>query len=226
MNYSIIKDENKLKEFINWLPELQLNETYYVSLFARSKYCKDIVHIRSDKSQLRRFTSKKDLLFWKIKQLECEIDSYRQRENPIPQEALAVYINPNPRNLERATKNSIKKFIELAFKKYEGYNPHQEVMSEIQKSKGRKIYFNIDFDEVDLYSTLEQVYKFINKESVNVLKTRGGFHLLIELDKVDFQYKNTWYNNISKLDGRDIKGDDMIPIPGCTQGNFIPYFIK
>ena len=57
MNYKIITDEAKLKEFIDWLPDLREDECYYIALFCRKKYTDKL---KSDKLQLKRVTSKKE----------------------------------------------------------------------------------------------------------------------------------------------------------------------
>ena len=59
MNYKIITDTNKLKEFIDWLPELKDDECYYVMLFARDKYFKEL---GKPSVKLKRFTSNKELI--------------------------------------------------------------------------------------------------------------------------------------------------------------------
>lgn len=222
MNYQIIRDETLFRSFIDWLPELKKNETYYVSLLARNKYHQAV---GSDKAQVKRFTTTKSFLYDKVKQLECELGAYKYKGIAIPQEALALYISPNPRDMERAAKSTLIRFAELITKEYNGYNPHQEVLSEIQKSCSRKVYFDLDFDKVDITETLTEIRKNINDDCLTVLRTRGGFHLLIELAKIDKQYAKTWHQSLSSIDGCDIKGDNLIPVPGCTQGGFIPQFI-
>lgn len=224
MNYKIIQDERKLREFIDWLPKLKSGETYYVTLLARSKYAAPGL-LKADKAQLRRFTSDKELLFSKIKQLECEVGSYTTKGITIPEDALALYINPNPRSLEEAAKASLIHLAHLVTKDYNGYNPHQEVMSEIQKACGRKVFFDLDFDHVELDSVIAEAGQHINLDCLHVLKTRGGFHLMVELEKLDKRYVKTWYKGLTNINGCDIKGDNLIPVPGCIQGGFVPHFV-
>lgn len=225
-NYKIIINHEELKRFIDWLPELKANETFYVCLFARSKYTKEM-NIQSGQTQLKRFTSNKKHLISKIKQLECELGSYTHKGESIPQEALALYINPNPRDLEKATKNVLIKFAHLITKPYTGYNPHTEVMSEIQTAHSRKPFMDFDFDGVEVDGVLQRIKDedIINEGSLTVLKTRGGFHLLVRVQTIVDKHTKTWYQKIANLPGVDMKGDGLMPVPGCYQGGFSPKLI-
>jgi hypothetical protein len=226
MNYKIINDEQKLRDFINWLPELEPHETYVINLFARNKYCKDICHINSDKAQMKRFATTKDWMFRKIKQLESEVGTYWQQAIPIPQEALALYITVNPRSQVKAAKNLLVKLADLITKPYNSYNVSAEAMSELQKATSRKIYFDIDIDDEQVLDIKGELKGKINEDAVTFLITKNGLHVLVELNKIAEEYRKTWWNDLNKLPGADVKGSDaMIPVPGCTQGNFTPYFL-
>lgn len=225
MSYTIIKDKKLLLDFIDWLPELQVNEKFYVALFARKKYCRDVKYIKTDKAQVKRFLAKKDDLFNKIWKLEVPMDSYVLGDLTIPQEALALYISVNPRDLERGTRQSLIKFANLLALKYNGYNPVAECMAEVHKACSRKVWFDFDFDDVEPQDVITKVNEFLPPESYKVLKTRSGVHLLVHLPSLDKKVSKFWYNGISSIEGCDVKGDNLLPVPGCVQGDFIPYFI-
>ena len=157
MNYNIVTDEKQLIEFIDWLPDLGPNEKFYCSLFARKKYLPEVIK-SNDKTQLRRFTSNKEKLFDKIKQLELKIGDWKLKDIDAPQESLVLYINPNPRSMKKATFLMAKKCIQLIENQNDNYNIHAEALSCIQKSKSRGVFvdFDIDTKEVDL-SKIENI---------------------------------------------------------------------
>jgi hypothetical protein len=219
MNYQIIKDENKLREFIKWLPELAENEKYFVSLFARKKYCEDKIK-SNDKTQLKRFTSNKERLFEKIKQLECEFGSYTLRNIEAPQESLVLYINPNPRDMKKATFGLMKKCIDLLQTNGNGYNVHAEALSCIQKSKSKSHFCDFDIDTKDI--DLSKLNDILPKETYDILETRGGYHLLV---KTRLAPKTKWHVAIREAFEVDQVGDQLIPVCGCYQGGYVPRFI-
>lgn len=232
MNYKIITDRELLQDFItDFLPGLPQGHKFYVSLFARSKYIESS-EIKADKAQLKRLISDKERLISKIEQLEVPLGAFKQftrGQEPIaiPQESLALYINPNPRDLKKATFKLGKKILDL-LQMDSNFNIHQESLSQIQQSSGKKVYMDFDFDEANIEETVEKIKEgnFINFEACHFLETRGGFHILVKIQDVDTQFTKVWYNGIRSLPHVDIVGDNLIPIPGTFQGGFTPRLIK
>ena len=232
MNYKIIKEEEKLKEFIDWLPELKDGEKFYVDLFARKKYDNSGI-LKADKNQLKRFVSDKSRLLSKIKQLEVEFGTYQFNGNPITEDTLALYINPNPRSTHKASLEVMSEICKRLKKGEIIYNPHSISLNALQTTASRKIYFDIDIDFKEGRScSLEYLHNFmkdkVNPEAIinNIIQTRGGFHILVELDKINTEYKKYWYKNFSEAKDETfnimMNSDNLVPIPGCTQGNFVP----
>lgn len=223
MNYQIITDEKLLKDFINWLPDLKSDETYFCALLARNKYCKDITHISTDKIQMKRFTTNKERMFEKIKQCECEVGTYKQKDIIVPQEALAMYVTVNPRSHTKGAKLLLKALADLLTKDYSHYNLHQEALTALHKSPGTKHFLDIDFDDTTPQERIQLIKTkdIINLNACSILHTRGGFHLLVKLEDIEERYQKTWYNQLMDLNP-DIVGDNFIPIPGTYQGGFTP----
>ena len=218
MNYKIINNEAVLDKFIDWLPELGEDEVYYLQLFGRKKYL-EAGTIQNGHNSLHRFVCKKHNIKNRIQRLETAVGTYLNRDVPLPQECLALYIIPNPRSQEKAAKNLLKKLADVVTKPYEKYNVHQLSLTELHKACSRKVFVDFDYDDKDLGETLKKAGEFINPDALSYLRTRGGFHLLVEVSKVQEEFRHKWHRGLCSL-GADVKGDDLIPIPGCLQGGY------
>ncbi len=225
MNYQIITDEQKLMDFIGWLPELMEDECYYVALFARKKYHESA---KNDRSQCARFTAtSKDWLLKKIKQLEIPEGQYTNKDGTtVHQDALALYISANPRSFVKAQIRLLKKLADTISGSESGMNPSSMAMSAIQQSKSRGVFVDFDFDNIAYDDLLFYLGRMVNSSAYDILETRGGYHVLVDPTKVDKKYKHNWHRKISEIDECDAVGDNMVPIAGCTQGGFTPSLIN
>lgn len=225
--YDIITDSDALDDFINWLPELEENHKYYACLFGRKKYQPDgginLPWIKSDKGQLKRLLTNKEMMRQKIEQLECPVGSYQFKGNSFPQECLALYITPNPRDTYRCLTKGITQLVKMIECQARNANPHQEMMSEIQRTPIQSKPFSVfdldDKDEDKIKRMIEVVDGYCD-----VIETRGGYHLLVH-NKFGGDISNKmWYPELKKMPDVDVAGDCMSPVVGCTQGMFTPRF--
>ncbi len=226
--YEIVRNLDELMTFIRFLPNLKENEMYYVSLFSRKKYGGHA----GDKCQLKRFTATKDRLIHKLQQLELPLGRYKDNEfYDTENDSLVVYITPNPRNLRKsALRFSAETMKKVAEDKVLG-NPRSDIMNTIQVTSSNRLYFDVDIDfKPDkiqgLLTLLENFKHGINQDALNVIHTRGGYHILVNLKKIEPRYKSTWYKTFSECKSEvfevTMNGDNMVPVPGCTQGGYSP----
>jgi hypothetical protein len=226
MNYKIIEDEAKLDEFLALLPDTDDNEVYYLCLFCRHKYAPSFPNTR-DSGQLARITARNKVeIKEKIRRMEVPLGSYSRDGVVAPQEGIALYISLNPRSLIKANKWLL---VEMAKRAADGnmdFNPMTLATTAVHNAGDRKFFVDFDFDNVDPADhriLIEQALP--DQDSYKILKTRGGFHLLVMLDRVKGNKK--WYPNVTKLPNCDVRGSDTLtPVAGCVQGGFVPHFVE
>jgi len=246
-SYKIILDRATFDGFLAGLPDLQPTEVWYACLFGRHKYDKTFPNAK-DSGQLARFVARgTSELAEKIQRLEGPLGSYSRDGAVASQDCLALYMAPNPRSLVKANRNLL---VELARRIADGdlsFNPISVATTEVHRAVDRKLYVDFDFDLsnqppspgeaeelgqacADLSPYLPRIATILPDPAMyRILRTRGGFHLLVDLAKIKDHKPDdgflTWHQRLSALPNCDVKGTGTLaPVPGCTQGGFIPYF--
>jgi len=189
-------------------------EKYFVALFGRKKYVEGIKS--SEPALLWRGLVDKKNIQRKVEQLNA---NWKLRDGrPWPMSALAVYINPNPRDLYTASYKTVGKLAEEMSKGI--YRPDQVAMSCIQKHGKRKwIHFDIDTKDRFVIDDIRNIVKHLGVW----IETKNGYHLLLQHGKTPI---GTWYKDITSHRDVDKCGDQLMPIPGCIQGDFIPKVVN
>lgn len=245
--YRIINDYTELEKYVESLPDLGEQYKYYISLFARKKYG-GTEGLTSDKCQLKRCVASKDRIIQKLKQMEVPVGAYTFQGKPgeseiiVNQASLVAYISANPRDMHKAAGATAKKLVTQIVDGQTVKNPQAEALSQIQVY-GKKIWFNVDLDFKEGVQVVHEsdikiwLRGKVNEDAYKLIRTKGGYHILVNLERIDKSYKKSWYNKLTlgetheemltpKPFDVDLKnGDGMLPIPGCVQSDFTPFVI-
>lgn len=226
MQYQIITDEEALKQFIDWLPELKSYEKYYLALFSRKKYSIQGMDSPAE-LQLRRLVCDKESIIKNLRQMEIRVGGWH-KDLSIPQETLALYITHNPRSMKNAVEMMGRRCWDMM--KEGQYDLHSESLTCIQQSGSRTCWVDFDIDQRDLKIDTDRLCNRLGKDHFRIIKTRGGYHLLVDPDRVK-QYRKdqslppNWFTEITTEYPVDQSAGDLIPVVGTTQGGYTPHFI-
>ena len=255
--YNLIHSETELKYFFdNILYPLENDEVFFVSLSGRKKYLTQEERIEYDLGRTEMFGRRiiRDYTWEKflrtIKKFNCEKGSYTTKNGKnIPEHCLVAYMNINPSSTIKAINNFTivmndyyKELSLCAINKRPLDNILNRIkrldnnlMTTYQKSRGRKLYVDIDFDIPE--KAFEAIQLFVEEVEdrgtvYHIIKTKSGYHVLLKIDTLGYDFNKLLL--LPKMITRNIMEEhypnqkweikinenEMIPIPGTFQAGF------
>jgi len=234
-NYSLIKDEEETKRFIEKvLQPLKNDEVYITVLTARKKYCPTISSSMEVVTRDIIRNNDTNKILRKLKKMSIVEGLYTDKnEDTIPNEAFALYILPEPRSMLKAYKEFNKDINEWLYtdlvgeeKKLELYRKLDlKLFSAIHRSKSKAKYFIIDIDKKDetlLKNVLHRIQskEFENPENISwISETRGGWHILLNRNNETGKIVHEIMKR--KFEFVEFRKETMTPIVGASQGGFV-----
>ncbi len=240
---TLLYNENITQMFLNcFFDDIRDDEVIMLILFARKKYCSDVV---SDEyiyyrdiviPDIKNNIKFPEIILRKIIRTSFISDNYidRKTEKKIPFNAFVYYIDLNPKSMMKAFCVFDKEGLDLLYRITRNPDEIKQVtklkskfMSAIHRSNSRKKYFIIDIDTKNR-DVLDQCIDAVNENYVWISNTRGGYHIILEKNKENGKLV---YENIVAVNKRlsekspfkdvEIKNEAMTPIPGTIQGGFM-----
>ena len=239
--YEFLKDEEELRKFHGLiLPVLGQDEVFYLMLGARNKYLTEEekgIYNMNGSDMIKRVTVRSNRFEeLRDKVLDFCVPKGRYKDKnglPLPEHSFTLYMTPNPRDCRRASVNVVKKIAECLLNPNTPLRLENMMLSEIHKCSTNKVWMDFDVDPAegdDFEKVIETVHSKLGNSFYVTVKTKSGAHVLLKKSMIDSRVKNTFYKdiqNVSKLmyGEVDVKGDTMLPLPGCAQGGKMPYIM-
>jgi len=246
----LIYNEDRLKSFLdNVLYNPSFGDCppnidslpFCLIMVARTKYLKDKkdLDMRNNFQFYKAIVRKKEDVVRKIKQFNIE-EVYDRSGKRIPHDMMCVYMTLSPRDSKKAMHYLMKSLVDLSYKTSEF--PPEEWIHELNRldvltfSAYHKYKINcqravIDFDleeGVDKEQGLEKIKEILKVSGIKtIVETHGGFHVYLDLTKLDKEEKRFVFQEISKMNEwngifKEVETatDKQIVLPGTLQGGF------
>ena len=241
--------KQEFDKFVEFLPELERDEVYFLSLSARNKYLSEEEREYWSLGRTEMFSRvtayDKPGLEYALQKLEASL-GYRKTRNgkEMPSKSLVVYMNVNPCSTVKAFtmfKGEMDRVMEEIYTatvkgKDPEYTPFQRIekrlMNAVQKSKGRRLLLDVDFD-VKTTDPVREFTGLLKEKGVDyrTISTRSGYHVLIRKETLG---KQNVYTKIAELHKEAVKDggevcfnkNEMVPVPGTMQADKLVHFVE
>lgn len=251
MNYKIIQNEKQLNLYTDLvLPQgadVPASAYCVLTLKVRNKYAKRVgIDIREKELRSILLPANAEEFRNEIATWECPLGAYKSHGISVPNEALTVYAMPNYRIQITCVKSLILQLQEISWRTEQNkLDLTNLIMSHTVKGQHSRRFLDFDIDTLDF--DLSILPTLVNMEAVSVIRTRGGFHVLVEQQKVSKSFSDKFVKNffpyvdkqskkIKLANGQEmvkekIITDCLLPVPGTIQGTdengnlFSPHFI-
>jgi hypothetical protein len=256
MFHKFIHDEDQIRKFVSLLSPLKGDEAYFLSLSARNKYLTEEERRVYDLGRTEMFARKlvkrdkkkivpmEDNYLRVLKSMQVSHGGYTSRSGvTLPDKCLVVYANINPVSGLKALKEFQTKIMDSLFDMRTNSeapdnfsNLDTQLMNCYQRSRGTRTLIDIDFDipedGIDILKTFTSIMRE-NEVKYHVIKTKSGFHVLLEKANIKFNYvdivKNCHIEAVKRfgLDHVEVmqNNNSMVPVPGCRQADFPVHFL-
>jgi len=242
MGLGLLVDEQELRKFVEWLPDIQWNEAYTVMILIRSKLLKKKYGFKGTDHTLKLEIVPGYLVRWrerlvkKIKQFALlgyhseELYEYvrykpgtREPEEiiNIPHQLIGIMIGINPADWVKVSVKAVEEFNMSLLQAM--YNPEQadklvrridlRIPALCMKYAKRRFHMiDLDTKNSKVVSDFESRLKEVLGYRPAKIETPHGYHYIIPVYKFDKETAIKWFGKITRV--KDTKPYEFISKPG------------